>query len=163
MWVENPIEQSAELPYSLENEEAVLSCCLRDEECVDEAATSLELEDFYDFRHRNLFKVLLTLRESRTPVNLITIRDEAKASLDRGVADVGGMAFLAPLPARVPSPAALPYHVSVVSRKARLRRVVEGARQAIAQATSDGDDESKLDEAEQTLTGVIHRSDKKGG
>lgn len=163
MWVESPTEQTVDLPYSRENEEAVLACCLRDEECVDEAATTLELEDFYDFRHRNLFKVLLSLREQRIPVNLLTIRDEAKTSLERGVDDVGGMAFLAPLPDQVPSPAALPYHVAVVSRKARLRRVVEGARQAITQATAEGDDDSKLDDAEQTLNSIINRSDKKGG
>ena len=76
MLVESP-EEIIDLPYSAQNEEALLACCLIDGECVDEAATTLDVDDFYEYKHRNLFQVMLTLREKRIPISILTSRDEA--------------------------------------------------------------------------------------
>lgn len=151
------------LPFSERNEAAVLACCLMEEELVDEAAVSLVPKDFYDLRHKNLFDVLLHLRETRTPIGPITIRDEADTRFPLGVDAVGGLSFLAGLPDLVPSTVQLPHHVGVVTKKSQLRAVVTTARRVIAAVSErEGGDDEKLDEAEQTLLSLLQRRDKGG-
>jgi replicative DNA helicase len=162
MWVEE-LPERTELPYSSTAESAVLGCCMLEQELVDEAGTSLVPDDFYELKHRNLFEVLLRLRDKRIPIDALTIRDEADSSLELGVDGVGGFAFLVGLPDQVPTTSLLAHYSSVVSKQARLRNLVSGARELISKATAKvGDDDAKLDEVEQTLTALMQRTTQGG-
>ena len=158
MWVEE-LPEKVELPYSSSAEDAVLGCCMLEEELVDEANTVLSPDDFYQLKHKNLFEVLLRLRDKRIPIDALTVRDEADSSLDQGVDGVGGFAFLVGLPDQVPSTSLLAHYSSVVAKMARLRNLVSGAREIISKATTRvGDEDAKLNDAEQTLTALIQRT-----
>lgn len=159
MLVENEV-----LPYSDVNEQAVLACCLTEPELIDEAATSLTPDDFYDLRHRNLFEAMLELRSRGEPVQAITIRNYAMDNSPQGVEAVGGIAFLAGLPDTIPSSVGLPNYVAVVSRKARLREIVTTAKGLIHSIANDAEgDDTKLEQAESSLLELIQSSTEKGG
>ena len=142
--------------FSESGEAIVLGCCMMDDGLVDESATSLTPADFYDLRHANIFDLMMRLRDKRIPVTPLTIRDEATASLDAGVNGLGGLSYLASLSSQTPSTKMLPHYVGVVSRKARLRRYINGANEIISQAKAlEGDDDAKLDEVEKTLATLM--------
>jgi replicative DNA helicase len=152
------------LPYSAHNETAALSCCLRESELVDEAATSLEPDDFYELKHRNLFEVMQRLRDKSTPIDVITIRDEAETLYPDGVLAVGGLPFLAGLPDTTPSSVALPNYVAAIAKKARLRRIVTAARGIISNISAkDGDDDTLLEVAERALLALLQVEKSQGG
>lgn len=156
--------ESETLPYSDMNERAVLACCLTEPELVDESATSLQPEDFYDLRHRNLFNTMLEVRGRGEPVQVITIRNYAEENFPQGVNAVGGIAFLAGLPDIIPSSVGLPNYVAVVKRKSRLREIVSTAKGILSEIENqNGDDDSLLEQAESQLTSLLHASNDQGG
>lgn len=162
MWAMEP-EIEPTPPYSEAAESAVLSCCMKESELVDEAATSLKPEDFYALKCANLFELMLSLRETGQHLDVITIRDAAESTYPRGVEDVGGLPFIAGLPDLTPSTVALPTYVATIARKARLRRLLTAARGIIStvQSPEAGDDE-KLEQGESALIDLLH-SEKSGG
>ena len=150
-------------PYSEMAESAVLSCCMKEPELVDEAATSLAPEDFYALKNLNLFSLMLSIREAGGQIDVITIRDAANSTYPGGVEDVGGLPYLAGLPDLTPSTVALPTYVAAIAKKAKLRRMMTAAREIIS-ATQNrelGDDE-KLEQGEQTLVDLLQQ-EKSGG
>lgn len=157
-----PELNQASVPASLEAEAQVLACCLREPELVDEAATSLLPEDFYDLRHRNLFELMLKLRSTGKPVDASVCIQESK-NLRGGTESVGGIAYLAGLPDRVPSPALITYSTGVVRHKAQLRQWQESAHYILSTVNAEGiGDDERLDEIGTHLSPLIH-ADRKGG
>ena len=82
---------ASSLPVSAQAEAAVLACCLLEPNCIDDAATSLCPEDFYELRHRNLFELMVKLRNGGVVVDTITVIQEAKDSLEGGLDALGGI------------------------------------------------------------------------
>ena len=110
-----------EVPTAVEAEAAILGCCLLDGGAMTDAETSVSPDDFYELRHRNLFELMLKLKDDGKPIDTISIFQEAKDTLRDGVEALGGIAYLSGLPDQVPSALSLPAYVTIVKRKAKLR------------------------------------------
>ena len=151
-----------EVPAAVEAEAAVLGCCLLDGGAMTDAASTVSPDEFYELRHRNLFVLMLKLKDEGKPIDTISIFQEAKDTLKDGVEALGGIAYLSGLPDQVPSALSLPAYVTIVRRKAKLRKVMLTAQSVLSAASSRGDDDELREQAQAQLVGLLEE-DRKGG
>lgn len=88
------------LPHNLDAEASVLGgIILRNE--VLSMIDALEVEDFYDHRHKVVFEAMRNLQATKRPIDVVTleVEIERQGKLDA----VGGIAFLGELTLRVPT------------------------------------------------------------
>lgn len=147
---------------STEAEAQVLGCLLLEPELVDEAISALTPEDFRELKNQNIFRLLLELRQEGKPIAVQTVLQEAK-NLDGNYNMVGGAAWVADLPNRVPSSALLPYSISIVQQKAKLRELQQAAHSVLNLVRDAGrSDEERIEEASSLLTQLLHDSGSAG-
>ena len=119
---------------STEAEAQVLGCLLLEPELIDEVASSLAPDDFREIKNQNIFRFLLELRQEGKPIAVQTVLQETK-SRDGNYNMVGGAAWVADLPNQVPSSALLPYSVSIVQQKSKLRELQHAAQSVLRLVT----------------------------
>ena len=88
------------IPHSTQAEAAVLGCCLLENGCIDDAAAALSSDDFFELRHRNLFELIVKLRNEGTIVDTITVFQEAKDAVDGGLDSLGGVSYVIRYPTK---------------------------------------------------------------
>src|SRR5215510_7304442 len=105
-------------PNSPEAEQGVLGCVLLSPndcmgECIEKFKSGPDV--FYDLRHQTIYNALAAMYDAREAIDLITLQQRLKNSqlLD----EVGGIAYLASLPDKVPSSANLSYYLEIVQEK----------------------------------------------
>jgi len=148
-----------DIPYSAECESGVIGCCMLEPELLDEVAGQITPDDFYDLRHGNALELMLDMRRQSMPIDLISIREEAKP-LHGGIQALGGLGYLSAHQDSVPSGAQLPYYISIVKRKSQRRKLLNAARQIVADSRSD--DDAVMEEHSAKLNELL-RADTTGG
>ena len=90
-------------PHDIEAEQAVLGCMLTDKDSVISAVEILKEDDFYREDNKTIYGAILSLYAKSEPIDIITVKAELTemANFER----VGGLAYLADLPERVPTTA----------------------------------------------------------
>ncbi|MCA9331935.1 replicative DNA helicase [Candidatus Saccharibacteria bacterium] len=120
---QRPNGEPVPLPYDIDTEASVLGAVLIDNDSLIKIADSLDAEDFYDQRHRNIYQSIMELYEANKPIDVLTLSDRLKAN---GVlADIGGAAYLTELTNFVPTAAHIETYANIVSEKALRRRLLE--------------------------------------
>ena len=115
----------------------------------------LVVEDFYVQAHRILYEAFQSLAHEGRPVDAVTL---AGRLVERGQLDsVGGLSFLAGLPASTPSAANFKHYVAAV-REASLLRHLLGATDEIADSVHRGElaPAMILEEAERAIFALGH-------
>jgi replicative DNA helicase len=141
---------------SEEAEAQVLGCILLEPELIDEAATALKAADFYALKNQNIFELLLALRQDGKPLAAQTVLVEAK-SRDGDYDLVGGPAYVSSLPDQVPSSTMLPYSISVVQQKSRLRALQRTANTVLHLVGEKGrGDDERIEEASALLASLLN-------
>ena len=105
-------------PHSVEAEQGVLGCMLLSpstviDVCVEKLRAGAKM--FYEVRHQHLYTTLLSLHRASKPVDTITVVEALRTlgELDQ----VGGIAYLAELPDKVPSAANLETYLVILREK----------------------------------------------
>lgn len=148
-----------EVPFSQEAESGIIGCCILEPALLDGLSDSLVPEDFYDLRIKNTYELMSDMRRQLMPIDVNTIREEAK-SLEGGIQALGGIHVLATHQNNVPSAANLPYYLSVVKKKATRRNLESAARLLLQDAR--GDDEQVIEDHSSKLNDLL-REDGGGG
>ena len=152
---QSKIYANSPLPNSAEAEQQLLGCLILEPDLIDEAVVSVVPSDFFDLRHQNTFNLLLKMRDEQKPIAMPSLAEEAKG-LAGGRDSLGGIAYLANLPNQTPSAAMLPYSISIVKKKAKLREFQRAAYAVLNSVSSSNDDETRLDEVGAILTPLLH-------
>src|SRR3989441_792214 len=122
-------------PHSLEAEQAVLGCILLSpNDCMGECIARLKggSEVFYDLKHQALFDLMAEMFDKREGIDLLTLNERLK---DKKISDeVGGIAYVADLPDKVPSVAHLTWYLNIVQEKFLLRRMIKTCTEAVGRA-----------------------------
>ena len=153
-------------PQNLQAEQATLGAMLIERDAILAAAQLLTPDDFYRDAHRTLFESVTALAERGEPADFITVQAELSA---RGVLEaVGGEVYLLALLDAVPTAANVEWYARRVADKARLRRMIEAAMQAIglargADADGEGDVAEVLDAAETLIFAASEDRASSGG
>src|SRR6266566_2258588 len=121
-------------PHSPEAEQAVLGCILLSpNDCMGEFLARLKSSEvFYDLRHQALFDLMAEMFDKREAIDLVTLNERLK---DKKISDaVGGIAYVADLPDKVPSVAHLTWYLNIVQEKFLLRRMIKVCTEAVGSA-----------------------------
>src|SRR6185437_12118841 len=140
-------------PHSMEAEVGVLSCVLiAPNECMGECIESLKAgaEVFYDLRHQTIFSMLAEMYDQRVAIDVITLQQRLK---DKQLLEqVGGLAYLSPLPDAVPSAANLTYYLEIVKEKYLLRKMIHTCTDVVGRVYDfEGEIDSLMDEVERDI------------
>jgi len=122
---DNSQENRKMLPQSEEAEKSVLGGLLIDEDAMVKVADILSIDDFYQPKHRKIYKACLNLFENDSPVDTITLTDKLKDSKD--LDSVGGASYLAELANFSGTSAHIRRHAKIVNDKATLRRLISAS------------------------------------
>jgi len=111
-------------PQATEIEASLLAACLiNPTETVPDCADELQEIDFYNSRHKAIWKSIKALTFIKSPIDLVTV---AQYLSDNGLMDqVGGAGFLSTLIDESPMSTDLSYHIKILKEKRALRQAIE--------------------------------------
>ena len=139
------------LPHNLEAERCVLGAIVLDNFHLHAVLEKgLKPEEFFLDQHRRLFKAMVELDESHTPIDPVTLTDYL---IRQGELEaVGGNAYVATIGDGVPRVMNVDHYARIVKEKSLLRGLIHQA-QAIQQQAFDAEEEADtiLDSAESSI------------
>ena len=113
-----------ELPKNIEAEQVVLgSAILEPESTMPMLSEKLVPSDFYERRHRVIFRTISELFERNEPADIILLANRLEETDDMERA--GGRMYLNELLDRTTTTASVEYYADIVKRKATLRALIE--------------------------------------
>jgi replicative DNA helicase len=148
------------LPHNLDAEASVLGGVILRNEVLGQLDT-LEVDDFYDHRHKVVFAAIRALEASAKPIDVVTleVEIEKQGKLDA----IGGIAFLGELTLRVPTADNVLAYNEIVTDKHQARKLMLATSEITEKGYEDGlEVRDYLDEAEAKIFEVTQRRDKTG-
>lgn len=147
-------------PHNTEAEISVLGSLLIDKNSITLIADFLKPEHFYNENHGEVYKAMISLYESREPVDIVTLSDALRKV--KRLQSVGGSAFIAQLVERVPTSAHVEHYAKMI-KDSYVKRELITASGVIGEMAFD---ESKkleeiLDKAESQIFGLSQQNLKK--
>ncbi len=141
------------LPHALDAERSILGSILIENRAINQAQEILREDDFYREGHRVIYRVMATLIERSTAIDLITLKNE----LDRlgELESVGGPAYISSLLDGVPRSSNVEHYARIVKEKSILRALIDAGNRIVTQCY-DGEDpaEDVLDEAQKQIFAI---------
>jgi len=154
------MSQRRVLPHNLDAEASILGGILLRNEVLTQLDT-LDVEDFYDPRHKAVFAAIRALETAARPIDVVTL--EAELEKMGKLEAVGGVALLGDLALRVPTPDNVLHYSRIVEDKHAARRLMLAASEIADKGYDDlGEVRDYLDEAEAKIFEVTQRRDKGG-
>lgn len=122
-------------PQAPEIEEAILGACLIEQEAMPAVAAKLRPEMFYMASHQLIYSALLTMHQSGTKIDILTVKEELA---HRGkLEEVGGPYAIVQLSSKVASSAHIEYHMQIVHEKYLRREMILGLNKLLACALDE--------------------------
>jgi replicative DNA helicase len=148
------------LPHSVEAEASILGGILLRNDVLSHLDT-LEVEDFYDNRHKVVFQAIRNLEAGARPIDVVTLENEIDKA---GKLDaIGGVAFLGELTLRVPTVDNVVAYAEIVTDKHQARKLMLAAGEISERGYEDNlEVRDYLDDAEAKIFEVTQRRDKSG-
>ncbi|MBI3573701.1 replicative DNA helicase [Candidatus Kaiserbacteria bacterium] len=112
-------------PQSNDAERALLGSVMLKPDAIHEVTDLVSADSFYAEKHRVIYRAMLDLAGSGSPIDLLSTANRLKElnDLDRA----GGNAYLAELVSVVPTSANLKYYAEIVQKKAMMRALIEAS------------------------------------
>lgn len=148
-------------PQDLIAEQSVLGSVFISPEKLIAVREYIDLEDFYKYAHRVIFKAMISLSDQNDAIDATTVR----AILDNqgDLQNIGGISYLVELVNSVPTSANAEYYAKIVAEKAMLRRIISRLTEAVNQAYEGAiNSEDIISGAEKALIDVNERSNRSG-
>lgn len=143
-------------PYSEESEQAVLGSIIMEPSVIDKVSERLKPSDFYRQNHQKLYQVLCEIRESKIPIDLVTLTTELN---ERKILDeVGGVQYLSLLASAVPTTANVDHYVRIVEEKAIRRKMIQQAHQMMTQAYEEPNIEKVMANMQEQVQNIQDRA-----
>jgi replicative DNA helicase len=148
------------LPHNLDAEASVLGGIILRNDVLSHLDT-IEVEDFYDHRHKVVFAAIRALEATAKPIDVVTleVEIEKQGKLDA----IGGIAFLGDLTLRVPTSDNVVTYAEIVTDKHQARKLMLASGEILEKGYEDGlEVRDYLDDAEAKIFEVTQRRDKAG-
>lgn len=138
-------------PHSRDAEQGLLGGLMLDPGRVDAVLPLVAEADFYEARHRLLFRAIVELSARGQPCDAVTMGDWLDG---HGLADmVGGVSYPIELANTTPSAVAVPAYATIIREKSVYRQVIEHGMALVESAyADDGDAPGLLDRG---ITGLM--------
>jgi replicative DNA helicase len=149
------------LPHNLDAERSILGSIILENGALNQAQEILREDDFYREGHRRIFRVMGTLHEGSSVIDLVTLKNELQRSGDLDA--VGGLAYISSLVDGVPKSANVEHYARIVREKSILRNLIDtGNRMINLCYQAEGTAEDVLDEAQKQLFSIAEGNLKTG-
>jgi replicative DNA helicase len=126
------------LPHHLGAERSILGGVILQNQVLARVPT-LEVDDFYDMRHKTVFAAMRNLEAAGAPIDVTTLENEIE---QQGKLDaIGGVAFLAILVLEVPTPDNVVAYAKIVHDKRLFRELALTASQLLDRAMEEWEGE----------------------
>jgi len=109
-------------PHSLAAEQSVLGGLMLDNQCWDNVADKVSVEDFYRKDHRLIYETIAELAKRDEPFDVITISELLGQAGE--LESVGGLAYLGALAKDTPSAANIQSYASIVRQRSVRRQLI---------------------------------------
>ncbi|HLL21874.1 MAG TPA: replicative DNA helicase [Kofleriaceae bacterium] len=148
------------LPHNLDAEASILGGVILRNEVLSNLDT-LEVDDFYDMKHKIVFGAIRALEAAAKPIDVVTLENEIEK---QGKLDaIGGIAFLGELALRVPTADNVVTYAEIVTDKNQARKLMLASSEIAEKGYEDNlEVRDYLDEAEAKIFEVTQRKDKAG-
>jgi len=148
------------LPHNLDAEASVLGGVILRNDVLTHLET-LEVEDFYDHRHKVVFQAIRNLEAIARPIDVVTLENEIEK---QGKLDaIGGIAFIGELALRVPTADNVVAYSEIVTDKHQARKLMLASGEILERGYEDGlEVRDYLDDAERKIFEVTQQRDKSG-
>jgi replicative DNA helicase len=149
-------------PHDEEAERGVLSCILRDPSgCLDDLdEMGMQPEWFYDLKHQVIFKTMRAMHFRQPPVMIDVITLFTELRQIGMLEDVGGVAYISPLPDVAPGASYLPSYAATLHEKWQLRQALTAAGEISARVYEVEDGQAPGTTAEQLVEETLHELEK---
>src|SRR5579862_5071365 len=143
------------LPHNLDAEASVLGGVILRNDILSQLDT-LEVDDFYDHRHKVVFQAMRNLESTARPIDVVTLENEIEKA---GKLDaIGGIAFLGELALRVPSVDNVLAYTEIVRDHSQARKLIFAAGEVVEKGYEDNlEVKDYLDDAEAKIFEVTQR------
>jgi len=111
-------------PQNVAAEQALLGCILLNGKVIDNVIPyTKEAEDFYDPKHKKIFKAMMELNDAGSAIDLLTMVESlrTKGQLE----DAGGASYISSLADSVPTAANVEEYAKIVKDKSILRHLID--------------------------------------
>ena len=143
-------------PHNLEAEQSCLGAMLQSSTSISTVMEVLKEDDFFDEKHRIIYKTVNELSETNAPVDAVSV-SERLSSMGL-LQQTGGSSYIGKLIENVPSLSNVSYYARIVLEKSMLRELINASRTIIDNVYENQTDVEKLsDEAERLIFDVTNR------
>lgn len=144
----------AETTYSVDAEKAILGNILLNNDNIELVEDFLLIDDFFDKRHKIIYKQIIVLNQSNTPFDVLILSEYL--ATEGLLADAGGESYIVDLATNIPTISNIKTYANIVKDKAKLRSLqasVNDIVQKIYSSDSKNPDEV-IDYAESRILDV---------
>jgi replicative DNA helicase len=148
------------LPHNIEAEASILGGIILRNDVLSNLDV-LEVEDFYDMKHKIVFGAIRALEAAAKPIDVVTLENEIEKQ--GKLEAIGGIAFLGELALRVPTADNVHAYAEIVQDKNQARKLMLASSEIAEKGYEDNlEVRDYLDEAEAKIFEVTQRKDKAG-
>jgi replicative DNA helicase len=133
----------ANLPYSLDAEQAVLGSVLLDSKLIADVAGKITANSFHVGLHNDIFSVMMQMFITSEPIDIITVMEN---TVRKGVFDNQGDAkiYLAKLMESAISPSSIESYARIIAEKYMIRQLMYASNEIFELASSGGEEPQRL-------------------
>ena len=121
-----------QIPYSVENEQALLGAMILDSECIGDVTQIVSSGDFYIEKHGKIFSALVELLSQGKGIDVVTLL--TLLVKDGVYTEESGTAYIRQLAENVPSLSNVKDYATVVREKSLLRQLIYTSEEIIRSA-----------------------------
>ena len=158
----NFIISARELPHSIEAEQSVIGAVISDPSILPIVIEQVKSEFFYSEQHKAIFSIIVRMFSSGSPVDIITVLNEAeKQHIFESAAE--GRRYLSEIGNTLPSTSNIESYCKIVADKYFIRSLGYAARTILEDIQSgEHDAQLLLDAAEQKIYDIRQGRDVRG-
>jgi replicative DNA helicase len=148
------------LPHNLDAEASILGGIILRNDVLSNLDI-LEVDDFYDMKHKIVFGAIRALEATAKPIDVVTL--EVEIEKQGKLEAIGGIAFLGDLALRVPTADNVQAYAEIVQDKNQARKLMLASSEIAEKGYEDNlEVRDYLDDAEAKIFEVTQRKDKAG-
>ena len=140
------------MPQNLEAEMSVLGVAFLNAQDVNKIVEEVTADMFFDERNKIIFNAIKSLHDSKTPIDITTIKDELDK--DKKLNTVG-LDYLTDVIDSVVTTANLDFYIKIIRDYAIRRNLIETATEIINTTYEDENITTLLDSAEKNILNVV--------
>ncbi|MBR0460894.1 replicative DNA helicase [Candidatus Saccharibacteria bacterium] len=122
-------------PQDIDAEKSLLGALLLSDTALPEISSLISPADFYEKKHGDIFKAMLSLYDQHKPVDLLTLTAELRKQ--KTLKSIGGAPYLTELSNFVPTPSHAVAYAELIEKAAIRRRLITAGTAIAEKAYSD--------------------------